>query len=88
MPMRALREIPDDVMKKHGWKTKLGGDDSDVKLKIFGQNSAKIYKYKITAEIEQQIGHDKLATMKAEYQREGMERNNRYYGYIGKKTMA
>ena len=38
--MRRL-EIPDDIMKKHGWKTKLGGADSEVKRKIFGVNSAQ-----------------------------------------------
>jgi len=85
--MRRL-EIPEDMMKKQGWKTALGDADSRVKRKIFGENSARLYNYKRTAEIDEQLGHDKLAQMKAEYQREGIERNNRFYGYIGKKTTA
>jgi predicted TIM-barrel fold metal-dependent hydrolase len=83
--MRRL-EIPDDMMKKHGWKTKLGDADSKVKRMIFGENSARLYNYKRTAETDEQLGSDKLAQMKQEYQREGIERNNRFYGYIGKKT--
>jgi hypothetical protein len=82
--MRRL-EIPEDMMKKQGWKTKLGGDDSKVKRKIFGENSAKLYGVKAKADYEK-LGSDKLAQMKQEYQREGIERNNRFYGYIGKKT--
>jgi uncharacterized protein len=85
--MRRL-EIPDDMMKKHGWKTKLGDADSKVKRMIFGENSARLYNYKRTAETDEQLGSDKLAQMKQEYQREGIERNNRFYGYIGKKTTA
>ena len=84
--MRRL-EIPDDMAKKQGWKiSKLGGDDSAIKRKIFGENSARLYNYKITAEIEQQLSQDKLAQMKDVYHREGVERNNAFYGYIGKKT--
>ena len=37
--MRRL-EIPDDIMKKFKWKTRLGGPNSEVKQKIFGLNSA------------------------------------------------
>ena len=60
--MRRL-EIPDDMMKKQGWKTKLGGADSAVKRKIFGENSARLYNYKI-AENYDKLGTDKLAQMK------------------------
>jgi hypothetical protein len=31
---------------------------------------------------------DQLAVMKAEYQREGVERNNAYYGYVPKLAHA
>jgi hypothetical protein len=79
-------EIPDDMMKKQGWKTKLGDADSKVKKMIFGENSAKLYNYKVTAEVMEQLTHDKLAMMKDVYQREGGERNNAFYGYIGKQT--
>ena len=84
--MRRL-EIPDDMMKKHGWKTKLGGADSAVKRKIFGENSAKLYNYKI-ADAYDKLGTDKLAKMKEAYELAGGERNNTYYGYIGKQKTA
>lgn len=80
-------EIPDDMMKKMGWKTKLGGADSPVKRKIFGENSAAIYGMKVAANYEK-FGTDKLAQMKTLYQAEGIERNNRFYGYIGKRSVA
>ena len=85
--MRRL-EIPDDMAKKQGWKiSKLGGDDSPIKRKIFGENSARLYNYKITAELEQQLSQDKLAQMKDVYNKEGVERNNAFYGYVGKKSV-
>ncbi|MEO8629061.1 MAG: amidohydrolase family protein [Betaproteobacteria bacterium] len=80
--MRRL-EIPDDMMHKMGWKTKLGGPDSDVKRQIFGQNAARLYKYKIQAEYEN-LSNDKLALMKAEYDKEQVARNNSFYGFVGK----
>ena len=80
--MRRL-EIPDDMMKKQGWKTRLGDADSAVKRKIFGQNSARLYNYKIQAEYEQ-LNKDQLALIKQEYQSEGVERNNAYYGFVPK----
>jgi hypothetical protein len=78
-------EVPDDIMQKMGWKTKLGGDDSKVKRMIFGENTARLYKFRARADYEKLDG-DKIAQMKEAYQREGVERNNRFYGYIGKKT--
>jgi len=80
--MRRL-EIPDDIMKKMGWKIKLGGPDSDVKKKIFGTNSARLYNYKVQAEYDQ-LGRDKIARIKGEYEKEQIARNNRFYGYIAK----
>ena len=80
--MRRL-EIPDDMMQKMGWKTKLGGADSDVKRQIFGQNSARLYNYKIQAEYEN-LTNDKLAQIKAEYEKEQVARNNSFYGFVGK----
>jgi hypothetical protein len=84
--MRRL-EIPDDMMKKQGWKTKLGDADGKVKRMIFGENSARLYNYKI-AEYYEKLGTDKLAQMKDEYQLAGADRNNAFYGYIGKKLSA
>jgi predicted TIM-barrel fold metal-dependent hydrolase len=85
--MRRL-EIPEDMMKKQGWKVSLGGDDSAIKRQIFGINSANLYNYNITADILQGIEHDKLAEMKNIYNQEGIERNNKYYGYISKHKRA
>ncbi len=81
--MRRL-EIPDDMMKKNNWKTKLGGADSAVKKKIFGENSARLYNYKI-ADAYDKLGTDKLAKIKEAYELAGGERDNKYYGYIGKQ---
>jgi len=80
--MRRL-EIPDDMMKKMGWKTKLGGPDSDVKRQIFGLNAAKLYNYKVQAEYDN-LSKDKLAQIKSEYEKEQIARNNTYYGFVGK----
>jgi hypothetical protein len=74
------------MMKKQGWKTRLGDATSLVKTAIFGINSANLYNYDITTEVMQKLGQDKLAGMKAAYEKEGVERNNAYYGYIGKRT--
>jgi uncharacterized protein len=83
--IEALRrlEIPDDMMKKMNWKTRLGGPDSAVKRKIFGENSARLYNYPIRTAYETLNG-DQIARMKDEYRREGVERNNAYYGYVPK----
>ena len=40
--------------------------------------------YKVTADVMERMSHDKLAQMKDAYEREGVERNNAFYGYIGK----
>src|SRR5262252_1626529 len=74
-------EIPDDIMKKQGWKIKPGDANSAVNRKIFGENSARLYSYKIAAEYDK-LGTDKLAQMKDAYQLAGAERNNTYFGYI------
>jgi len=87
--IEALRrlEIPDDMMKKMKWKTKLGGADGAVKRKILGENSARLYKVPIKTALER-MTTDQLAVMKQEYQREGVERNNAYYGYVPKLAQA
>ncbi len=82
--MRRL-EVPEDIMKKMGWKKKLGGPDSKIKNMIFGQNSARLYKYNPRAEYEQ-LSNDQLALMKQKYEQEGVERNNVAYGFVHKRT--
>jgi len=83
--IEALRrlEIPDDVMKKMGWKIKLGGPDSEVKRKIFGTNSARLYNYQIQADYDR-LNNDKIAQIKSHYEKEQIGRNNKFYGYIAK----
>jgi uncharacterized protein len=78
--MRRL-EIPEDMMKKQGWKTQLGAADGPIKSKIFGLNSARLYKYDIKAEYEP-LTRDHVAQMKAEYEKQGVARSNLRYGYI------
>jgi len=87
--IEALRrlEIPDDMMKKMKWKTRLGGPDSEVKRKILGENSARLYKVPVKTEIGQ-LTTDQIALMKREYLAEGVERNNAYYGYVPKPAHA
>src|SRR5262245_9895001 len=84
--IEALRrlEVPEDLMKKMGWKTRLGGADSRIKRMILGENSARLYKYKVQAEYRD-LTRDQVAVMKARYEDEGVERNNVAYGYVRKR---
>jgi len=80
--MRRL-EIPDDMMQRMGWRKKLGGPDSEIKRKIFGLNSARLYGYRLEAAYEQ-LTNDALAQMKERYQQAGAARSNRAYGFVAK----
>ena len=87
--IEALRriEIPEDMMKKQGWKIPLGDGQGSVKNKIFGENSAKLYNLdaqKIAA-YAKAFDNDKIAQMKAEYHAMGGDRSNAAYGYIAKE---
>ena len=82
--MRRL-EIPDDMMAKMKWRNRLGDADGSVKRKILGENAALLYGYPLKAAPEG-LTSDHLAVMKAAYQKEGVERNNAYYGYVPKPT--
>lgn len=90
--IEALRrlEIPDDIMKKQGWKTRLGGPNSEVKQKIFGLNSAHLYGLDMKVAQGPAFTADKLAAIKAEYLAMGGDtgRSNATYGYVAKKTTA
>jgi hypothetical protein len=81
--MRRL-EIPEDIMKKKGWKIPLGGPNSEVKQKIFGLNSAHLYNLDIKITNEKPFTHDQIAQIKAEYLAMGGERSNKAYGYVAK----
>ena len=74
-------EVPGDIMKRMKWKTRLGAADGKLKRMIFGENSARLYNYKIQAKYAD-LDHDKLALMKEHYEGEGVARNNVAYGYV------
>ena len=63
------------------WKTRLGAADGKLKRMIFGENSARLYKYKVRKEYAD-LDHDQLALMKEQYEGEGVARNNVAYGYV------
>jgi uncharacterized protein len=88
--IEALRrlEIPEDMMKKQGWKTALGAADGTVKNNIFGANSARIYKLDTKKIAHQPFNEDMLSKIKQEYLANGGDtgRSNTYYGYVAKKT--
>jgi predicted TIM-barrel fold metal-dependent hydrolase len=77
--IEALRrlEIPEDMQKKHGYAP-LGAAEGRVKSMIFGENSARLYKYDRRAE----LARDKVALARAAYERDGPGRTNLRYGYI------
>ncbi len=86
--IEALRrlEIPDDMMRKMRWKKRLGGPDSEVKRKIFGLNSARLYNYRVETAYDA-LSQDKLALMKKRYRQEGGARSNASYGYVAKRPV-
>ena len=77
--IEALRrlEIPDEMQRKHGFAP-LGAADARVKAMIFGENSARLYKY----DAREQLRGDKVALARADYEREGPQRTNLRYGYV------
>lgn len=77
--IEALRrlEIPEDLQKRHGFAP-LGPADGRVKSMIFGDNSARLYRYDRRA----LLAADKVALARAAYEREGPWRTNRRYGYV------
>ena len=79
--IEALRrlEIPEDMQKKYGFAP-LGPADGPVKRAIFGENSARLYKYDIKRRAE--LTTDRIALAKADYEREGPGRTNLRYGFV------
>jgi hypothetical protein len=73
-------EIPEDMQKKYGYAP-LGAADGPVKTAIFGGNNARLYGVdRKKAEIE--VRTDRLAALKAEYERMGPDPSNLRYGYV------
>ena len=74
-------------MTKMKWETRLDEADGPIKRKILGENSARLYRHPLNTAMGGFTG-DQIALMKAEYQREGVQRNNAYYGYVPKLAEA
>jgi predicted TIM-barrel fold metal-dependent hydrolase len=83
--IEALRrlEIPDDMQRKYGFAP-LGAADGKVKSMIFGDNSARLYKYDKHAE----LATDRITLAKADYERSGDGRTNLRYGYVAPPPKA
>src|SRR5690606_5539039 len=77
--IEALRrlEIPEDMRKRHGFAP-LGEANGRVKSMIFGENSARLYKFDRRADLRD----DRVSIAKAAYAREGPQRTNKRYGYV------
>ena len=82
--IEALRrlEIPEDMQRKYGFAP-LGAADGPVKSAIFGENSARLYRYNRRAELTT----DRIALARATYEREGPGRTNLRYGYVVSPTV-
>jgi hypothetical protein len=81
--IEALRrlEIPEDMLKKHGFKP-LGAADGPAKTAIFGSTNAKLYNYDISKRSDLGPNRDRFARMKEEYEKNGPARSNLRYGYV------
>lgn len=80
--IEALRrlEIPEDMQKKHGFAP-LGPADGEVKNKIFGLNSAKLYNLDPHAALKTTL-NDGVAKLKQAYADNNDLHDNARYGYI------
>ena len=67
------------MQKKHGFVA-LGPADGPTKRMIFGENSARLYKY--DAKRRAELTTDRIALARSEYEREGPGRTNRRYGFV------
>ncbi len=79
--IEALRrlEIPEEMQKKYGFAP-LGSADGAVKNAIFGDNSARLYRF--TRQQRASLEGDKVAVAKADYDLHGEGRTNLRYGYV------
>jgi predicted TIM-barrel fold metal-dependent hydrolase len=71
-------EIPEDMRKKFGY-AELGPADGPVKRAIFGENSAKMYRYDVKKAAWRD---DRFAAIKSDYERRGRDPSNLRYGYV------
>ena len=77
-------EIPEDMQRKFGYAP-LGAADGPVKTAIFGDNNARLYG--VRNEQRTELGRDRFAAMKAEYDRAGPRPSNLRYGYVNPGTV-
>lgn len=71
-------EIPEDMQRKHGFAP-LGPADGPVKTMIFGETSAKMYKYDPK---KAGLENDRVTAIKTAYLDNGPARSNVRYGYV------
>jgi predicted TIM-barrel fold metal-dependent hydrolase len=71
-------EIPDDMQQKHGFKP-LGPADGPVKRAIFGETSAKMYKYDVRKAAWRD---DRFASLKRDYEKRGASPSHLRYGFV------
>ena len=85
--IEALRrlEIPEELQKKFGYAP-LGPADGMVKNAIFGLNAARLYKLQLRSSKGPDAYRDKLAELKADYEKGGADRSNAVYGFIAKRA--
>lgn len=57
-----------------------------VKSAIFGFNAARLYKLQLRNAQLPGASRDKLAQLKADYEKSGPERSNAAYGYVHKRA--
>jgi hypothetical protein len=73
-------EIPQAMQNKHGFSP-LGPADGPVKTAIFAGNNARLYGIE-PKKVQLELGNDRFAALKAEYEKAGAERSNLRYGYV------
>jgi predicted TIM-barrel fold metal-dependent hydrolase len=71
-------EIPQEMQKKYGYAP-LGPADGPVKRAIFGENSAKMYRYDVKKAAWRD---DRFAAIKTDYERAGRDPSNLRYGFV------
>jgi hypothetical protein len=71
-------EIPEAMRKKYGF-AELGPADGPVKRAIFGETSAKMYRYDVK---KAEWRNDRFAEVKSRYERAGRDPSNLRYGYV------
>ena len=78
--IEALRrlEIPEEMRRKYGF-AELGPADGPVKRAIFGENSARMYRYDIKKAAWR---GDRFAGIKSDYERAGRAPSNLRYGFV------